>query len=70
MSTKIIDYLCLILVIAGAVNWGLVGFLSFDLVDFICGGYNLISRIIYSIIGIAGIYLFSFFGRINNCDCE
>ncbi|MBE5964734.1 MAG: DUF378 domain-containing protein [Lachnospira sp.] len=68
MSTKLFDYLCLVLVIAGAINWGLVGVFQFNLVEFICGGFNMISRIIYGVIAIAGIYTLSFFGRIGDCS--
>lgn len=62
---KVIDYIALILVIVGAINWGLVGFFSFDLVRVIFGDMTLISRIIYALIGIAGLYSLSFFGRLE-----
>ena len=56
--------LALILVIIGAVNWGLIGFFRYDLVSSIFGGqYEIISRIIFAIVGIAGIYAISFFFR-------
>lgn len=49
--------LALILVIIGALNWGLIGFFSFDLVAFLFGGQlSLISRIIYALVGISGVY--------------
>ena len=54
------DTLCPILAIIGAVNWGLVGFARFDLVAWIFGGQGaLVSRIIYTIIGLAGIWCIS-----------
>ena len=43
---KGLDYTVLILVVIGAVNWGLVGFFGLDLVAFICGSMTIISRII------------------------
>ncbi len=49
-----------ILVAVGAINWGLVGFLNLNLVeklDALAGGKNFIARIIYILIGIAGVYL-------------
>jgi Uncharacterized conserved protein len=52
-------------VIIGAINWGLIGFLGFDLVRVIFGDMTLMSRIIYSLVGIAGLYAISYFGRIS-----
>lgn len=63
---KTIDYIALILVIIGAINWGLIGFLNFDLVELIFGNMTVLSRIIYSLVGIAGLYSLTFFGRIRN----
>ncbi len=57
MYTNTIDKTALILVIIGALNWGLVGLFQYDLVAALFGGQgSMISRIIYSLIGIAGIY--------------
>ena len=52
----------LALVIIGAINWGLVGFFNWNLVDAIFGGTvqtnsNWFSRIIYSLVGLGGIYM-------------
>ncbi|MDF2510269.1 MAG: putative rane protein [Herbinix sp.] len=63
---KTLDYIALILVVIGAVNWGLIGFFDFDLVRMIFGDMTLISRIIYSLVGIAGLYALSYFGRLRN----
>lgn len=46
-----------LLVIIGALNWGLVGILNFDLVAAIFGKKSIISKIIYVLVGLAGIYL-------------
>ena len=51
----------LTLSIIGAVNWGLIGLFKFDLVAFLFGSMTLLSRIIYTIVGICGIYLISFY---------
>jgi len=52
-----LDKTCLGLVIVGAVNWLLVGLFQFDLVAAIFGGQNaLLSRIVYSLVGLAGLY--------------
>jgi uncharacterized membrane protein YuzA (DUF378 family) len=54
--------LALVLVIIGALNWGLIGLFRYDLIAAIFGGQlATISRIIYLLVGIAGIYSISFF---------
>ena len=51
------DTLALILVIIGALNWGMVGLFQFDLIASIFGGMStVVSRIIYTIVGLAGIW--------------
>lgn len=64
--SKICDCAALTLVIIGAVNWGLIGFFGFDLVATLFGNMSWISRIIYALVGIAGIYLISFYMYLNN----
>jgi uncharacterized membrane protein YuzA (DUF378 family) len=58
------DRLALILVLVGALNWGLIGIFGVDLVALISGtefgGLNTFSRIIYTLVGLAGLYSFSF----------
>ena len=52
-----LDKIALTLIVIGAINWGLVGLFSFDLVAFLFGGsLSLVSRIIYTIIALAGIW--------------
>ena len=46
---------CIALLIVGGINWGLIGILNFDLVAFIFGGGSLLSRIVYTIVGVAAI---------------
>lgn len=60
---KFLDSIALILVIIGAVNWGLIGFFQFNLVDTLFGTMTVFSRIIYALVGIAGIYSLSFFAK-------
>ena len=62
---KTLDYIALILVIVGTINWGLIGLLNFDIVRVLCGNMTLLSRIIYVIIGVSGLYSLSFFGRVS-----
>ena len=65
---KVIDYVLLTLVIIGAINWGLIGFLDFDLVRVIFGDMSLLSRIIYAAVGIGGLYAISYYGRIHTAS--
>lgn len=67
---KWFDNTALTLVIMGAVNWLLVGIFKFDLVAFLLGDLSWMSRIIYTIIGLCGLYLISLFGRINAISSE
>lgn len=50
-----LDWTALVLVLIGAINWGLVGFFNFNLVSAIVGN-GMIARIIYGLVGVAGIY--------------
>lgn len=45
----------LVLTIIGAINWGLIGLLNFNLVAFIFGESSVLSRIVYTLVGIAGL---------------
>ncbi|MFI3115661.1 MAG: DUF378 domain-containing protein [Clostridia bacterium] len=48
--------IALILIVIGAINWGLIGFFGFDLVAFIFGGQmSILSRIIYAVVGVCGV---------------
>ena len=53
---KIVDTIALILIIIGAINWGLIGIFNFNLVETIFGGFSVLSRIIYILVGIAGLW--------------
>ena len=65
MSSRGLDYTLLTFVLRGAINWGLIGFFRFDLVAFLFGNMSWISRIVYGIVGISGLYLLSAYGRIR-----
>ena len=61
------DTISLILVIIGAINWGLVGLAKFDLVAWIFGGQTaLVSRIIYALVGLAGLWCITLLFRKNS----
>ena len=61
---KYIDCIAHVLVIIGAINWGLIGFFDFNLVSLIFGDMTVWSRIIYALVGIAGLYAISFFTKL------
>lgn len=65
---KWLDYTLLTLAIIGCVNWGLIGFFRFDLDAFLFGDMSWFTRIIYALVGLSGLYLISFFGRIRGVD--
>ena len=59
-----LDRAALVLVIIGALNWGAVGLFGFDLVAFLCGGQTAaLSRIVYALVGIAGLWCVSLLFR-------
>lgn len=61
---KIINWIALTLVIIGAINWLLVGIFEFNLVDTIFGSLSILSRIIYIIVGIAGLWSIAFYSKL------
>ncbi len=63
MNHKVLDFTALTIAIIGAVNWGLIGFFSFDLVAFIFGNMSWFSRIVYALVGICGLYLISIYEK-------
>ena len=59
-----LDRTSLIITIIGAINWLLVGLFKFDLVAYVCGGQTAtISRVIYTLVGIAGLWCISLLFR-------
>ena len=66
MNSKCIDYTTLTIIIIGAINWGLIGFFNFNLVAFLFGQATWISRVIYAIVGLCGLYQISEYGRIRD----
>ena len=60
----IMDRIALILTIVGALNWGSIGLFRFDIVAWLCGGQtSLVSRIIYTVVALAGIWCVSLLFR-------
>ena len=62
---KTLNIIALTLVIIGALNWGLIGIMNFNLVDSIFGIASIWSRTIYVLVGLVGLYCLSFYGYFN-----
>lgn len=62
---KTLDIIALILVIVGAVNWGLIGLFGFDLVATLFGDMSVISRIVYTLVGISGLWSIRLIPRVS-----
>ena len=59
---NVLDWVALVLVIIGAICWGLIGLFNFDLVATIFGKMSFMSRAVYDFVGLAGIYLIFMLG--------
>ncbi len=63
---KALNNIILALVIIGAINWGCIGLFGLDLIGTLFGGTtSMISRILFTVVGIAGIWAFSFFTKVD-----
>ena len=56
MKLRGIDFVAVLLVVIGGLNWGLVGLFEFDLVQAILGGVPILARLVYILVGLAAIY--------------
>lgn len=65
---KSLNLTTLTIAVIGAINWGLIGLFSFDLVAWLFGDMSWISRIVYIIVGLCGIYLLTFYSHIQDRD--
>ncbi len=66
----VMDILALILSIVGTLNWGLVGIFDFDLVVWLFGAGSFITRALYVIIALSGLWCISFFFRRSRLNCN
>jgi uncharacterized protein len=57
MMRTTLDWVSLVFVLIGGINWGLVGLFSFDLVDAILGTIPVLARIVYVLIGLSALYM-------------
>lgn len=63
---KTLHAIVLTLIIIGGINWGLVGIFNYNLVDAIFGTMSWVSRIIYTLVGIAGVWAIAFYSYGDN----
>nr|WP_177297759.1 DUF378 domain-containing protein [uncultured Blautia sp.] len=66
MDNKFLQYFSLTIAVIGAVNWGLIGFFNLNLVSLLFGSMSWMSRIIYGLVGLSGLYLLSFYGLVDH----
>ncbi|MFH1772864.1 MAG: DUF378 domain-containing protein [Patescibacteria group bacterium] len=59
-----LDWVALVLVIVGGLNWALVGLFSFDLVATIFGYMSVLSRIVYVLVGLSAVYVLASLGKL------
>jgi len=60
MDLKIVDWIALILVIIGGLNWGLYGLLNMDLVNMLLGSIPVLAQIVYILVGLAALWMIYF----------
>lgn len=66
---KVLNYISLILIVIGAINWGLVGFFNFNLITYLFAN-EMAQRVIYAVVGLAGLWSLSFFAKAHHlCHC-
>ena len=63
---KALNYIVLTLVIIGALNWLLVGLFEFNLVDSLFGELSILTRIIYVLVGISGLWSIAFYSKLSD----
>ena len=70
MGNKYLDYTALTIAIVGAIIWGLIGLFRFDLVAFLFGDMSWISRIVYVLVGLCGLYLLTFYMKVDESSAR
>lgn len=65
MGNKFLQYFSLTIVVIGAINWGLIGFFNLNLVSLLFGSMSWLSRVIYGLVGLCGLYLFTFYSLVD-----
>jgi uncharacterized protein len=67
-TLRIIHWLAIILVILGALNWGMIGFFKIDIITWLFGRPG--GRVFFAIVGVAGVWCISLFRQLAGCDLE
>lgn len=60
-----LDWLALILVIVGGLNWGLVSLLNWNLVDTLFGAMSTLSQVVYGLVGLSAVYVLAISGKLG-----
>jgi len=60
-----LDFISLILVVVGGLNWGLVGLFNFDLVATIFGEMSIVARLVYILVGLSALYWIMLFNKVS-----
>ena len=63
---KALNGIALTLVIIGAINWLLIGLFEFNLVDTLFGSLSVLTRVIYIIVGIAGLWSIAYYSKLSD----
>lgn len=62
-QVQVVDYVVLLLLVVGALNWGLVAFLDFNLVARLLGEGTVLAKVVYGLVALAGVYALSWLVR-------
>ena len=65
---KFLNAFCLTLTIIGAINWGIIGIFDYNVVEGLLGHGTVFSRIVYSLVGLSGLYTITFYGLLGRDD--
>jgi uncharacterized membrane protein YuzA (DUF378 family) len=66
---KLVRFLAMLLMVIGAINWGLVGFFHYDLVERLLGA-GMLARVVYGLVGLAGLYGIGMLCRCTGGGCS
>lgn len=63
---KYLNYIALTIGIIGALNWGLIGLFDINLVTMLFGVDSMLSRIVYVLVGVSGVWMLTFFPKVGD----
>jgi hypothetical protein len=64
-SQRALNFVVLLLIIIGGINWGLIGLANFNLVDTILVANSIVSKIVYVLVGLSALYALTFFSKVS-----